>query len=391
MKNALRYLLLALPIILPTYLLRLKIGPLPTTVLEIVVLAIIGLFTVTYKGQGYKDAWTALKTFRLPLIAFTFFSLAAVFWSPVPVQGLGLWRAYVLEPRLLLMVFVVSIGRDVRREEIERSLYVSVLLLAMWGVVEYLFGVGIPSPWNVAISEGRRATGPFPYPNALALAVVPIGAYGLSRFISSRDRLGFITFVMALIASFVARSDGGFIALAAVLWLALVSIKRLRWPVIVVTIIGLAVGFGVSEIREPVLKELRLENWSGYVRKKMWQDTTVLLKDHPIKGAGMAGYPTVFKPYQTTTGIEIFQYPHNIILNFWVETGLAGLLAFFWIVFAWLKKKEAMLLPLVALLIHGLVDVPYFKNDLAIVFFLLLALCAITQSASLRTSQGQVK
>ncbi|MCA9389730.1 MAG: hypothetical protein KC585_03955, partial [Candidatus Magasanikbacteria bacterium] len=85
------------------------------------------------------------------------------------------------------------------------------------------------------------------------------------------------------------------------------------------------------------------------------------------------------------------QYPHNIILNFWVETGLAGLLAFFWIVFAWLKKKEAMLLPLVALLIHGLVDVPYFKNDLAIVFFLVLALCAITQSASLRTSQGQVK
>lgn len=389
MKNALRYLLLALPIVLPTYLLRLKIGPLPTTVLEIVVLAIVGLFTITYKGQGYKDAWTALKTFRLPLVLFLLSSLAAVFWSPVPVQGLGLWRAYVLEPMLLLMVYTVAIGRDLRREELERSLYASVLFLAIWGVVEYLFGVGIPSPWDVAISEGRRATGPFPYPNALALAVVPIGAYGLSRFLSSRDRLGLVTFVMALIASFVARSDGGLIALAAVLWLGLVSIKRLRWSVIAVTIVGLVIGFGVSEIREPVLKELRLENWSGYVRKKMWEDTAALLKDHPIKGAGMAGYPTVFKPYQTTTGIEVFQYPHNIVLNFWVETGLAGLLAFFWIVFAWLKKKEAILLPLVALLIHGLVDVPYFKNDLAIVFYLLLILCVITQNASLRSSREQ--
>lgn len=386
MKNALRYLLLALPWLLPAYVVRFKIGPLPTTVLEIVVLVTLVVFTVAYGWQGYKDAWSKLKDIRYPLVAFVVASLAAVFWSPALVQGLGLWRAYVLEPVLLLAAFVVAIDDVIKREELDASIFGSVILLAGWGVVEYVTGAGIPAPWDVAIAEGRRATGPYPYPNALALATVPFGAYGLTRFAQSRTWLGLGAFIAAIVASFVASSEGGLIALAGVLWLLLVADKKTRWPIIALTVIGLVVGLAVPAIRVPVLKEVRLENWSGYVRKKMWQDTWVMLKDHPFTGAGMAGYPIVFKPYQTTKGIEIFQDPHTIVFNFWVETGLLGLLSFAWLVFAWMKKRGALLLPLFAILIHGLVDVPYFKNDLAIAFYLLLALCVIVQPLKVRAS-----
>lgn len=368
MKNALRWLLLALPWLLPAYLLRFRLGPLPTTALEIVVLAVLGLFTALYGLKGWQEAWEKLKGFRYPLVAFAIASLAAAFWSPAMVQGLGLWRAYVLEPALLLFVFVMSIGRDVKRTELDTSIFGSVIALAVWGGIEYV------------LTGGQRVDGPYPYFNALALAVVPFGAYGLTRFLQSRTWLGLGAFAAAIIASFVASSDGGLIALAAALWLGLIAQKKLRWPMVALTVIGLVIGLSVPQIREPVLKEVRLENWSGYVRKKMWQDTWVMLKDHPIKGAGMAGYPTVFKPYQTTTGIEVFQYPHTIVFNFWVETGLFGLIAFAWLVIEWLRKRGALLLPLVAILVHGLVDVPYFKNDLAIAFYLLLALCVFSST-----------
>ncbi len=79
------------------------------------------------------------------------------------------------------------------------------------------------------------------------------------------------------------------------------------------------------------------------------------------------------------------------MLNFWSEIGLLGLFAFAWLIFAFfrttfpsLKIREgrvgyesitiAATAAMITLLVHGLVDVPYFKNDLAILFWVIYAL-----------------
>ena len=83
----------------------------------------------------------------------------------------------------------------------------------------------------------------------------------------------------------------------------------------------------------------------------------------------------------------MLQYPHNLFLNVWSELGLAGLLftvaALFWLsirLFRLLRRREAWavgaVLAWVALIVHGLVDVPFFKNDLAILT-VALALLAV--------------
>jgi O-antigen ligase len=82
--------------------------------------------------------------------------------------------------------------------------------------------------------------------------------------------------------------------------------------------------------------------------------------------------------------MERLIYPHNIFLNFWTEIGLVGMLAVLAIigqatVFAWRIRQNDMVLGsgfmamLVTLVVHGLVDVPYFKNDLAFLFWILIA------------------
>jgi O-antigen ligase len=87
-------------------------------------------------------------------------------------------------------------------------------------------------------------------------------------------------------------------------------------------------------------------------------------------------------------------YPHNILLNFWTETGLLGLGALVWLAIEWMRRTAASLslrgrrrvyylglaAASVTILVHGLIDVPFFKNDLAI---LTLALLGI-QAAALR-------
>jgi O-antigen ligase len=74
-----------------------------------------------------------------------------------------------------------------------------------------------------------------------------------------------------------------------------------------------------------------------------------------------------------------------ILLNFWSEIGLFGMISFagicayiFGLGLKILKKNiffgAALLASLVIIFIHGMVDVPYFKNDLAMLFWVITSL-----------------
>ena len=125
---------------------------------------------------------------------------------------------------------------------------------------------------------------------------------------------------------------------------------------------------------------------SSSVRVIIWNETADMLADHPVFGGGLSGYPTAIAPYHEAKHIEIFQHPHNFVLNFWTETGPAGPnrhhLDFgdFFLQRHCLSEEIQSWLPLgliaamTCLLVHGLVDVPYFKNDLAFQFWVLLGM-----------------
>jgi putative inorganic carbon (hco3(-)) transporter len=124
-------------------------------------------------------------------------------------------------------------------------------------------------------------------------------------------------------------------------------------------------------------------------RVPLWQSTLQMLADNPVFGAGLSGFETRIAPYWNATHIDRFIYPHNILLNFWVATGILGVLAFGWLLvrafaLSWWHWRHGdrryapiqlgVVLALVGIVVHGLVDVPYFKNDLSLEFWALLAL-----------------
>ena len=158
---------------------------------------------------------------------------------------------------------------------------------------------------------------------------------------------------------------------------------------------------------------------SGKIRIAIWRETFVFLKDRPILGAGLASYEERIAPYHTTVngeGIEIFHHPHNLFLTMWVNTGVVGLVGFVgllvWFYAAGISritlrqaqgkqyhvsritKQERrspitdhrspitltpfLLSAMTVILVAGLVDSPYIKNDLAILFWLLPALMILS-------------
>ncbi len=392
-----------LPMATLLYLVRFHIGPLPTTLLEIYIGAIIVLFTIVHGMSGWIVAWGRVRSWRAPIVAWLIVTLIAVFVAPDHIAALGLWRAYILEPVLVFILLAAVIRSEDEKRQLIRSLFLTVCLLAAWAAIQFVTGWGIPHPWNVSIAEGRRATGPFPFPNALSLFVVPIGALAFVNWctkvrINTKIRnqdLEFWTWLFALACVLFARSNGGLIALLIVsIFLGLLSL-RTRKVTILITSLGIMALILMPAARHKVWRVVTFQDWSGQVRLFQWRETREMLKDHPIFGAGLGGYPRVFKPYHKATAIEIFQYPHNILLNFWSETGILGVIVFGWILVTWVwfcrgavsapgsKGGETpplqWIIPL-ALLIHGLVDVPYFKNDLAIIFWILVFLTSIKSS-----------
>jgi O-antigen ligase len=283
------------------------------------------------------------------------------------------------------------------------------IVVSLWALVGYLANWGIPHPWNVAISAGRRAVGPFGFPNAVALFVAPIGALAAARFaglIANRKAdatkqqtkfslkefvLPLLTLVSVALALVLAKSDGGMIAFGFVIVLALLGLRWGRWLVLLGAVLAAAALALLPEVRQAIVQELTFQGWSGKVRLIMWRETWTMLKDHWFFGAGFGGYPTVFDAYHKARFIEIFQYPHTILFNLWSETGLLGIAAFVGVALTWFYQSLlasrrlvgavgrrglvyaehlVLLAPLLAILVQGLVDVPYFKNDLALLFWL---------------------
>jgi O-antigen ligase len=192
-----------------------------------------------------------------------------------------------------------------------------------------------------------------------------------------------------------AQSEAAYVALLATFVLIGLLSKRVRLPTIV--LIGVAtITVFLSPLRQTVFTKLTLHDTSGEVRRSQWTETIELLKDHPLTGVGLSGYPIALEPHHTYTQYEIFQYPHNIFLNIWTELGLLGLLAFAILSFTILRTQVPTLhspfssslistpafFALLEMTVHGLVDVPYFKNDLAVLTWLLLALLVVQTQVS---------
>lgn len=384
---------------LPLYLVRFSVGPLPSTLLEGMILILFLVWAIEKKGiagilkfinEKVSEASRQEKALYIFLYLFVMSATVSIAFSPEPRAALGVWRAYFIEPALFFVVFIDTVTT---RHQVMRLLGASIfsgVFIAVVAVYQRITGWNIPVPWI----EERRATSIYPYPNAVGLYLAPIVWLALGRariFFQEKKNLQTILFCSAalfmVVSIYFSKTEAGLVALLATAGaFGLLWSTRTRIITFVIIVFGALVLFSSPAISGPVTEKLFLRDWSGKVRIKTWKETAEMLKDHPLTGAGLAGYQKTFEPYHTRRYIEIFLYPHNIILNFWSETGLYGLISFSLVCAAAfiLLRSSARASPknrlftyiigaaLATILIHGIVDAPYFKNDLSLFFWALL-------------------
>ncbi len=434
-----RLALLLLFFSLPSYLIRFTLLSLPLTLLE---LQIVISFLVWLVGN-YKNLYKNLKTkkninnqypFQNEIIFWLLSVLLAVAVSNFSSSSLGILKAYFLEPIMLYILIVNYFFKKNDWKKIIWSLTFSALAVSLVAIYQYFTGNFIFNDFW-AREETRRVVSFFGYPNAVGLYLAPIFMLSFSLLIDYFKKeklfnnlnyiLGLIVIIFSMITSisaiYFAKSEGALIALtvATVVFLFFYN-KKTRLLTSSIVVIFLIILFSNTSYTENLKSKLYLQDKSGQIRLAQWSETWKMMSEERllISGAGLSNYQKSVKPYhqegifikdyndskwlnkvmfndefrkKSWQPLEIYLYPHNIFLNFWVELGLLGLVVYLIITIKFfskllilLKKRYTnkllnlgLLASMTTIIVHGLVDVPYFKNDLSILFWLLLSLLSI--------------
>ncbi len=200
------------------------------------------------------------------------------------------------------------------------------------------------------------------------------------------------TVLLGFIAIILAQSEAAIAAVLLTTFAIFLLDKRTRKFAAAAAVIVIILAATIAPLRNNMEQKISFQDFSGTVRRAQWAETIEMLKDRPLLGAGLSGYKTAVAPYHKHPEWEIFQYPHQIVLNVWTELGALGLLAFIYLAVLVVRsvlplfKGElegvtvAAFAALLEMTLHGLVDVPYFKNDLAAMTWLLFAVLVILRS-----------
>ena len=409
--------------LLPLYLVRVKISFLPLNVLEIMVWLLAAIWLA--KGRYKSFEWGGCKKMIWPAaVILAAGALCAAFSQDLRTSA-GALKGWFFAPLAFGFIVLAELETKEQAKKIFLALAASG---AGVGIISIFCWLGGRTTF-----DGRLA-GIFLSPNYLAMYLAPAFLAGIGLFVlgerKTRNKV-FLGCVVALnaLALYLTFSYAAWISvlLAVLFMLALMfkssgSSKNIklftptpechgREPInewlgtrrllpqshrrnsavwgftvycllFIVMLTAVFVSQAGSEKLENLLHSAR-SSWQS--RLMIWQAALLIGKDHPILGIGPGMFQDYYLKYQSRFDTPYFEWavpqPHNIFLAFWLETGLLGLAGFIWLVIVFfretaaaIKKKNVLALISVSLtvyfLLHGLVDTTYFKNDLAILFWL---------------------
>jgi len=378
------------PALFPLYLLRGTFLGIPATLPEV----LLGFSFLLFVAQGLRSgAWRQWFVWGDPWRIWPVgLFLGAAFLTLLvrhDLTALGILKGWILFPLLYFWIL--------RQVFYQKPSLVPFALRSLLFGGTVLAGIALFQEWQgTVLTPDGRASGPFESANYLALYLGPLVVYALFAFFESEDKQDKLFLALAGVlcaaALFLTESYASFIAVGFACALG-AYLKRDLWWAKRFWLGGAAIvlfsGLLASQWGSPKLEQfLDFEGRSSSsVRIEVYQTSLHLLKLHPFGGIGLGHYAEAYTEAAPVvlgkSPMEwVMIHPHNIVLAFWLNMGFLGLFAFVWLcvrALAWLfepqaKERRLAALMLVCILVHGMFDTPYFKNDLAFQFWFLMAI-----------------
>jgi len=392
----------------PTYLL--KINHWPLTVLELFLLTffLCWLIKKIKEKANFKEIFYRL----LSLFGAGYFWALGLIFAGVLISallsvdwkvGAGIFKAWILEPIIfsLILAEIVKSKKDIKT--IIFSLIMGSFLVAITSLIYKFLGQ--------LTFDGRLAAW-YLSPNHLAMYLAPGFILAWWVVFTSESKKQQIVFSLAILLSglvlYFTFSYGAWLgilgAIAVALFLAFkASLLKKRKIIIIsllVFIIFLAIGCWQGE-SEKMINLLKFDRSSWQSRLMVWQATGKILESHWLFGIGPGLFQKHYLAVQSFFSVPYLEWavpqPHNLFLAWWLQGGLLGLIGFLVLLVTYFKdtvlakqkslevslgetSRDKQLLviflatAIIYILIHGLTDTAYWKNDLALVFWSIVSL-----------------
>jgi len=406
-----RYLTYVSPFVFPLYLLKFKMLGIPFTALEVFCYVLFGFFLLSLAFGATKLTWQKplryywLAAFLLllgatigVLIAPHFINLPSGELLDAQKVALGVWKGWIVAP----LLYFAAVTQVIRSEK-ETALLVRLFVYSSALVALAAYGFAL---FNNGITYDLRLSGFFESANYLSLYLVPPILFSVMLILRRPEKLRWFDYFdlssLAIMghALFFTRSYAAIIAVFGALFfgfLWLMGRRRLTSRNGLIALFVMALTFAVivaTQIHTAKFRQfLDFKNRSSStVRLEIYEVATGLIRENWLAGIG----PGLFQAQYQTRGRENLghipmewniPHPHNIFLAFWLNSGLLGLLAFLALIILAHCRFTYPLVVFWGILIHGLFDTPFWKNDLAMIFWLVIAVIVILQTYGTHTSQ----
>ena len=379
-----RWMLYATVGAMPLYVVRWKYGPLPTTLLETLIIPTVALYVIARWRDGMRRP---VRTWlEIPIVLLLVAGAISVVVASDHRGALGLYRAYFIEPVAIFYVAIDLLNTTERAVRAVAAFAIGSSAFALINLVVFAraltaHAVNVGSAPNAFYGDANYVAMYMEPPVALAVGVLIFAPAARARL------LGGAWLALTGAALLVMFSKGSWVALLGLVLVVVITAPG-WWRL---AIAGALVVAAVVATQIPlVMARLATVPPSINGRQAIFGAAVDMIRAHPILGVGLGGFSYEFR------GVSPEIYPHDIWLTFWVEVGLLGVLAFAIILFgllwtgwrAWPATKTwqrpvlwGVLTALVVWTIHGFVDSPYWKNDMSVEFWTLAALQVVTLRA----------
>ena len=420
---------------LPFYLIRLEILSIPTTVLELMIYVVFLVWIIKKirsqkfikSNEGdttscrlqpknppnplYERGDEFLPLFKgglrgiflnrsrnkfgmtFPIFLILLGCTISIIVSPDKQAGLGILKGWFIDPLLLFLIISDVIKTKKELTKILSFLAASGIIVAVVGLFYYFF--------NELTYDGRLKAF-FLSPNHLAMYLAPAGIIALGLFLNFKKHLYLLSFIICSIVIFLTYSYGAWMGFSAgILFLIFFFRKKIAWRkkflLLIIICLFLSTFFFFQHNTEKFQNLANFSRSSFESRIMIWKSSAAILKDHLFWGIGPGNFQNFYLDYQKKFPPYLewaVPQPHNLFLAFYLQCGLLGLIGFLWLIFLFFKisirylpitgcrLQVAMLTAvMIYILIHGLIDTTYWKNDLAIIFWILIGLIKVIQDS----------
>lgn len=435
-KN-IRYGIYAIIFLMPLYLWRFSFFSIPMTVLEIMVYILFLAWSLsklalllkqiklksklqfnnivynTIKRKLFRDRYLVLNVGIILLFLGIIISTAL---SSDIRSSLGIFKGWFISPLLFFIVFINVIKKERHTGLVLTSWFASGVIVSVVSIFYLLIG---------DITFDGRLKAIFLSPNHLAMYLTPaflivvgfllketkflIGNLIFSgKTIFFRKKMKVIVLLIIVIPLYFTYSYGAFLGIFAGILYLIIKNKDLKIKSIYLSGFFIFLFLGLIFLSSNKFNQIidSSDRSSFHSRLMILNATGEIIKDNPIFGIGPGTFQKTYLSYAGKFNQPYLEWavpqPHNIFLAFYLQTGLIGfagfiliLIWFFYhknIILSHLNKKDKIgdvsvaaeiyiiNVLMIYVLVHGLVDTTYWKNDLSLMFWLLIGLAVVNNT-----------